>query len=208
MNYEPLIAGMLLPISTFINVQSITVPVWERRSDASLNRSPGDEPFIIWILANASLACGIIATIALFTRMLERKIKGCTRLFIAGSLLQGVISIMLVFVVVSSARLRRKEQENIDFTESLVYSMIAGVASLTVGVLSLYQQYLHRNQVYVYLEKEISLSQRQVRAFLIFQLILLTITTLGYLLFSACLYSYVEDWDFDDGLYFSGSCVF
>jgi Co/Zn/Cd efflux system component len=83
-------------------------------------------------------------------------------MFILGSLLQGLLSLALVVVVIFSAPLRRREQEDLHFTESLVYSGIAGVASLTVGFLSLYQQYLHRNQVYVYLEKEISLSQRQV----------------------------------------------
>jgi hypothetical protein len=79
MNYEPLIAGVLLPISTFINIQSITVPVWQYGPAVSVlksGRSTGDEPFIVWIFANASLFCGIIANIALFSRMLEKKIKG------------------------------------------------------------------------------------------------------------------------------------
>jgi hypothetical protein len=77
MNYEPLIAGVLLPISTFINIQSITVPVWQYGSNSiSAGRTGGDKPYIVWIFANASLFCGIIANIALFTRMLEKKIKG------------------------------------------------------------------------------------------------------------------------------------
>jgi hypothetical protein len=159
MNYEPLIAGVLLPISTFINVQAITVPNWLSTPKVFND----DEPFIVWALANASLVAGIIATIALFIRMLEKKIKGCTRIFILFALLQGACSLLMVAIVIFSNHTRRKQElHDLHFTESLGYSSISGILSITAGILSLYQHYLHRNQIYVYLEKEISLSQRQV----------------------------------------------
>lgn len=50
--------------------------------------------------------------------------------------------------------------------------------------------------MYVYIEKEISLCQRQ--------LILLTISTLTYLLIASGIYALIEGWDYDDALYWSG----
>lgn len=133
-SYEPLITGVLLPVATFLNVQSVTVPTWLTwpndgpeshfiKPSSSYYRPPPIEngvysqPAIVLVFSIASLFFGIVANIALFIRMLEKKIKWTTRIFIVGSICQGTISLLLVFIFLAITHISKDDKHSYHFTE-------------------------------------------------------------------------------------------
>lgn len=185
--YIPLTTGIILPLATFINVQSITVPGWTWiHSPIGYHRSG-----LVSACTILSLAFGTLATISLFVRMLEKKIKWTTRLFITGSTGQGIFNLitLLLFPIL------HQQVPGSNYTEGVTYCLLSAVLSLISGGLAAYLHHLNRNQTYSYTLYELSSVQRQ--------LILLTIGWFLYLVSTSLLYAYLENWHFDDALYWA-----
>ncbi|KAI8926318.1 hypothetical protein BC831DRAFT_231495 [Entophlyctis helioformis] len=159
---------------------------WLAPEEPSLRRST-----LILSLLIVSLGFGTMATIALFVRMLERKIKWMTRLIIAGSWLQGIFAMLtfLIFHYMGSTTISGS------YSEAVTYNIIASVSSLISAALLTYHHLTSQAQWYSYTMYELSLSQRQ--------LTLLMILSLGYMTLTAGIYSVLEGWVFDDALYWS-----
>lgn len=143
---------LLYPISTFVNVQSMTVSVPHR------------------MLAYSSLFFGFAANVSIVFRMLEIKIKATTRLGICGGVLQAVFSLIQATRV-----------SGVGFA----YTLASSLVSLAAAALSSKATC------------RFSLCQRQ--------LVILTITTLAYLVAAAAVFSIIEAWDYEDALYWTGN---
>lgn len=205
-SFSPLLTGIILPISTFFNIQAFTVPGWLSQAEPE---DDGEEKYIkhrvLTTLAAISICFGIFAVVALFLRylsfyiyislifiifrMLEKKIKWTSRSIIVGSLGQAVFSLMLVailsFTVFSNAVLSP--------TEAFIYSSLCCMLSFFVGIVYAIHLHSNRSHVYTFILYELTVAQRQ--------LILLTIATLTYLVIGALVYSHLEPWDFNAALY-------
>ncbi|KAH6593371.1 hypothetical protein BASA61_004317 [Batrachochytrium salamandrivorans] len=204
--YIPLLAGILIPLATFLNMQSVSVPGWTceallARSTPTTDTHLGSlrkvaEPvcrrsMLILFLSFLSLGFGILATTCLFFRMLEKKIKWMTRLIILGGWGQGVTAVLtsIVFYLFSGKTISES------YTAAVTYNAVSALVSLISATLFTYHHYTNQQQWYSYTLYELSLSQRQ--------LTLLMITSLFYLTLSASIYSWIEDWIFDDALYWA-----
>lgn len=84
-------------------------------------------------------------------------------------------------------------EEECRYTEASVYTFLCGAYSLVTALLSQYKQKLSRNQVYVYTIYELSAHQREF--------ILLTISTIAYIIFTSTVYAWLENWSFNDATY-------
>jgi hypothetical protein len=178
--YIPLISGLLIPLSTVINLQSITVPFPQGRSEYS----------IIHGLSIFAFVCGIVATISLFVRMLEKKIKWTSRLLIFGSILQSVF----LFLSLVSYQLWKTKSDSLNI-EVIFHRTISCIGSMAAGTLYGYHIMKNTNQVYSWTLYDLSIEQRQ--------LILLTISSFGWIICSAAFYCHLENWPFERGLYWS-----
>ncbi|KAI8589259.1 hypothetical protein BDZ88DRAFT_418907 [Geranomyces variabilis] len=204
--YIPLIGGVLLPISVFLNTQSLVVPGWSyQEGSASVLRSPSEttasshprKPHLVYhrstvvsILGFISLALGLLAVGCLFSRMLEKKIKWCTRLIILGAAGQGLLSLAAAMFFWVSWQV---ESARGSLTEGSFYAAISGVLSLAVAGMNSYHHHRNQAQVYSYTLYELSLAQRQ--------LILLFIASMAYTMAMGSFYAKLEGWESDDGIY-------
>lgn len=198
----PLIVGVIFPIATFLNFQAVSVPGWLKYgTDLYILQRPNDvefiQPLYVIITSYLSLTFGIIASLSLFVRMLEKKIKITTLVFMFCSFGQGLVSLVLV---VSFLAINHLKQKDYFFTEALVYTSISSLLSLIAASIQLYQFKKHQTQVYQYIESNLTIVQRQ--------LVLLTISSLSYILLMAFVYCFIENWDFDDSLYWTVSTIF
>ncbi|KAJ3022163.1 Potassium channel [Thoreauomyces humboldtii] len=203
LKFIPLVSGVALPIATFLVTQSLLVLGWfyvDELSDAAdVLLSPHQphltyyKPESVVLLIAIALGFGILAVACLFSRMLEKKIKWCTRLIIFGAAGQGLFS--LASVVTFWAWLVRNSStlDQGRLTEGAFYAAIAGILSVTVAVLNTYHQHHNRSQVYQYVLYELSLPQRQ--------LVLLQITSISYTFLMGTAYAKLEGWESDDGVY-------
>lgn len=167
--YTPLLTGVMVPVSTFLNLQSITVPMLE--DDYFQNTYAS-------ILAYLSLLFGVISIVALFIRMLEKKIKWSTRLVMIGSWSQGIAGSLSLLVFHAF-----RQSNSTGYTEAFIYRILASSLSLLAGSLVGYHIYLNQchHQLYSWTLYELSLPQRQF--------ILLTITSIVYMTIISALYS-------------------
>ncbi|KAJ3186113.1 hypothetical protein HK101_009737 [Irineochytrium annulatum] len=214
-----LFIGLLVPISLFLNIQSITVPGWLYKDDRDRDNgvlagylgegmmggggSGRDRDKIVHVIdhsiilvaSSVSIAFGIVATGALFVRMLERKIKWSTRITIFGSCMQGLISLFLVCAFIAAAILSKSDEVSIRYTSGIIYGALSSASSLVASAIGFYQMHLNRGQLYEWTLYQLSFSQRQV--------ILLTIATIFYTVAGGLVYGFIEDWDFDDAAYWA-----
>ncbi|RKO84894.1 hypothetical protein BDK51DRAFT_33968, partial [Blyttiomyces helicus] len=133
--YVPLAFGLMLPIATFLNIQSLTVPGWLYHTMPNLiaRRPPGNEKYVYYrpvpvrILAFISLLFGVIAVGALFMRMLEKKIKWATRTIVLASFGQA----LFCFASFGTFVFMCKQGEITGtYTEGLFFALICGCLSL------------------------------------------------------------------------------
>ncbi|KAI9357340.1 hypothetical protein DFJ73DRAFT_821488 [Zopfochytrium polystomum] len=151
---------------------------------------------IVICLSWSSFLCGLGGTVSLFIRMLERKIKWTTRLSILGAFLQGVISLTLVLVMlIASFRASYDSEQSYAFTEAIFFSTTCAACSLTAAAIGRYQLILNQHNIYQFTMYQLSPSQRQM--------IMLTIVTIFYTVFGGLLFGYIENWDFDDAVYWA-----
>ncbi|KAJ3114894.1 Potassium channel [Phlyctochytrium bullatum] len=189
-----LLMGLLLPMATFFNIQSITVPGWIYAAIRTRNHAAGAVAFAVfsWI----SVGFGVLGTGALFVRMLEKKIKWTTRLMLLGAFCQGLLSTILFIVLVTwTLTTDTPASPSTYYFEGLVFCLLAAVTSLAVSAMGFYQLHLNRGQLYEWTLYQLSPSQRQVT--------LLLIATVSYIVVGGVLYGAVEGWDFDDATYWS-----
>lgn len=195
-----------LPLSTFINLQSMTVPMVNRidligaqsiiqENFNNFRQSNSESPThtkspIVLTLSIGSILFGVIGNVALFVRMLEKKIKICTRLMMIGAYFQGIFAILTLILFHAIEKTNETR-----YTEAIIYKLLAGLLSLISGSLTLYTylQNLRHHQIYVWVAYELSYEQRQF--------ILLTIASMTYMSCISGLYSYLENWAFDTSLY-------
>ncbi|KAJ8331352.1 hypothetical protein QVD99_001635 [Batrachochytrium dendrobatidis] len=146
---------------------------------------------LIVVLSFVSFGFGILATTCLFVRMLEKKIKWMTRLIILGGWGQGIVALITWLVFYSFSPKGISES----YTAAVTYNAVSALVSLISAILFTFHHHTNQQQWYSYTLYELSLSQRQ--------LTLLMITSLFYLTLSASVYSWIEDWVFDDSLYWA-----
>lgn len=190
--YIPLLTGVLLPIATFLNTQSLIGPGWmyHEKLHHHHSRYVYYKPFAVAVLSSISLSFGLVAVVSLFIRMLEKKIKWCTRLIILGAAGQGLFSLasVIAFIIWKS-----KTVTEGTYTDAGFYSAICAVLSTVVAVMSAYHHHMNRSQIYAYCLYELSPAQRQ--------LILLTITSIAYTFAMGTSYAALEGWEYEDGVY-------
>ncbi|KAJ3076518.1 Potassium channel [Podochytrium sp. JEL0797] len=181
--------AMLVPIATFLNVQSLTVPLAATRPALFAN-------FV-------ALAFGLLATVADFMRMLEKKIKWTTRLIVFGSACQGAINVTVILLYVWSLLQGSPEREQIEastlpvfFTDGLFFTFLSAITSILAAYLCSRELQLNTDerQVYIYTMASLSPNQRQ--------LTMLTILSFTYLVLAGILYSFLESWDLNAAFYF------
>ncbi|TPX72389.1 hypothetical protein SpCBS45565_g00530 [Spizellomyces sp. 'palustris'] len=199
----------MLPIATALNTQSLIVAGWLYEEKLSheypfydtlvrphKHRLVYYKPSVVVVLSAISLGFGLLSIIVLFVRMLEKKIKWCTRLMIAGAAGQGLFATAAVIAFIIWKSLTYVHGK---YTEGCFYSAIAAALSIAVALLSAYHHHLNRRQLYSYTLYELSPSQRQ--------LILLLITSITYTFAMGAAYAGLEGWDFDDGVYWCVSTL-
>ena len=134
---------------------------------------------------------GIVSALALFFRLLlEKKIKGFTRVIVLSVVVQGIASgwAVLMFVVQYPFI-----SNDLVVTEAPVYAVLVVIFSVWTVVLLLKLQEVNlRTDHYNYV-MDLSPSYRQF--------ILLMISSMLYMLLMAQVFCYVEGWVFDDSLY-------
>lgn len=72
----PIIAGMLIPLSTLLSFPSLTTH-WHIKTDGNENRPI---PLLLTVAMSLSMACGVLANICLVLRFAERSVKTMTLL--------------------------------------------------------------------------------------------------------------------------------
>lgn len=191
------LALFTIPISTFLNMQSMTVPLANRIDtlpSAILNASQPLESHsvVVIVFSVLSLIAGGAANISLIVRMLERKIKWSTRIAILCLFLQAVLALFTLALFHTVDRTNEHK-----YTEAVVYKILSTVASIGAGV-SLLIKYIsngRRNQVYVWLLYDLSNEQRQF--------IILTVCSMTYLTICSFIYAELENWAFELSLYWA-----
>jgi potassium channel subfamily K len=109
---------------------------------------------------------------------------------LVGSLGQGIFALCanLYFFFFSTI------PQGFIMTEAPFYSLMTAIASFTSATLLIQQQIRNQRQNhYSYTLLDLSPSQRQ--------LILLTMSSILYTVVMADIYAYIENWSFDEGLY-------
>ncbi|KAI8854138.1 hypothetical protein BC829DRAFT_243023 [Chytridium lagenaria] len=196
-----LLMGLLLPMATFFNIQSITVPSWVHLAwNNTLNdHASSPQPhgiFTLLVISWVSVGFGVLGTGALFVRMLERKIKWATRLMLLGAFCQGILaSFACITLVVWALGPDNDGQLPVRYSEGIAFGLLGAMSSLTVACLGFYQLHLNKGQLYEWTLYQLSPSQRQVT--------LLLIATITYIVMGGLLYSSIEGWDFDDATYWA-----
>ncbi|KAI8895125.1 hypothetical protein BC833DRAFT_178015 [Globomyces pollinis-pini] len=182
--YIPVVSGLLIPMATFLNLQSVTVPM-AVSLDSIVKRN-----HIVLACSILSLLSGTLATAAVFTRMLERKIKLSTRIAIIAAYLQAILNILTLLLF----HLLQKTT-NVNYSEAIVLNILAIFVSAFAASLMAYHHHLNliHQQLYSWTLYELSLEQRQ--------LILLTIATISYISFVSFVYGLLENWAYDFALY-------
>ncbi|KAJ3216854.1 Potassium channel [Dinochytrium kinnereticum] len=181
-------------MSTFFNIQSITVPAWIHDVNTNPIHSRNILTFVVasWI----SVSFGVLGTGALFVRMLERKIKWATRLMLLGAFFQGLLAFATSFtLIIWSISSEFDDDLPLRYSEGIVFGTLGAFSSLAVAGMGFYQLHLNRGQLYEWTLYHLSPSQRQVT--------LLLITTVTYIVTAGLLYSSIEGWDFDDATYWA-----
>jgi hypothetical protein len=178
LEYIPVISGLLIPLSTFVNLQSITVPFPLAYPKFTL----------IHLVSLVGFGFGLVSTVALFIRMLEKKIKWTTRITIASAILQSICIFISLFLYQIF-----KHGSDLSIIEVIVYRIISGIGSLCGGILYSYHILQNKNQVYSWTLYDLSLEQRQ--------LILLTICSFSWIGIWSFIYSHIEGWSFEFALY-------
>jgi hypothetical protein len=130
---------LMLPIATFVNLQSCTVPLVKTQDKTS--------SLLVLIFSSLSLTFGIIGMIALSIRMFEKKIKWMTKLMMVSAFLQGILALLSLILF----HVLEKDPEE-SYTEAIVYKAIAGLGSILASIISLYNYLdnLNHHQVYVW----------------------------------------------------------
>ncbi len=153
-----------------------------------------DVPDPWWLLTinTLSLACALVANIALLLRMTRRlSFTIANTLTIFGWSISSLLLIVLVAVV--PARLQLPPQ-NFSLSQAFYYAIIAAVLYFIVSALilvTIYASYTgHHGQ-----EFKLTVKQRT--------LMLQTVGFLGHLLVGAAVYSYIEGWRFLDAVYWA-----
>ncbi|KAI9339594.1 hypothetical protein BDR26DRAFT_861999 [Obelidium mucronatum] len=193
--HGPLLMAMLVPIATFLNVQSLTVPLaWIQSHDSAQSVRP------ILTAGFAALAFGILATVSDFMRMLEKKIKWTTRLIIFGATVQGIINMSVValycWFLFRPQQSASSSSSLFVYTDGIFFTFMSAVTSLMAAYHCYHELQINtgENQVYIFCMNSLSPNQRQ--------LTILTILSFLYIILAGWIFNFLEDWDLNEALYF------
>ena len=175
-HFLPLISGISTPVATFLNLQSMTVPLLSDIQSFSL-------------LSSISLLMGILGSTSIAIRMLELKIKAMTRIWIYSMAGQGVFGVLDLLVI----HLRKLEAD-LEYTESFVLRLIASVMSILISLSVHYNTRLNCEQPYQWIVYDLSYDQRQF--------IMLYDSSLFYIALVSLMFQYLEGWTFEFSLYY------
>jgi hypothetical protein len=190
LKYNALVNGLMVPISTFLNLQSSTIPL-TRSSTMSLAQrlyEANDATSKIALVCSfLSLIFGVFACLSLIVRMLEIRIKWATRFVMMGSLFQGILSLcaFCLFMNLTSS--------TDDFTAAIVYAVLASVIALASSCMTAYHIYQKESNKYLLKKGELSLVQRQM--------ILIAIFVIAYISIMSGIFGFIEGWDYEVSLY-------
>ncbi|KAG9048489.1 hypothetical protein FS837_012745 [Tulasnella sp. UAMH 9824] len=95
--YMPILSGVLSPFAIFLEIPGFTEH-WYIRTDNHQVVEVRENPAIIMIAMAFSMACGLIANLALIARFLERRIKLNTWLTMIALVIHDIINIIVITV--------------------------------------------------------------------------------------------------------------
>ncbi|KAJ3353298.1 hypothetical protein HDU83_006978 [Entophlyctis luteolus] len=183
--------AILVPSAAFLNIQSLTVPLSSLESVSSVKRH--------WqlIATSVALGFGLIATVSDLLRMIEKKIKWSTRLIIAGSLIQGLINMAVVIEYCIVMVLPQTEALSPFTNDGIFFTFLSAICALSASFFCNLELQVNSNQhqAYVYTMNSLSPNQRQ--------LTILLILLFSFLVISGYIYSLLEEWSLNEGIYFS-----
>ncbi|ORY32406.1 hypothetical protein BCR33DRAFT_856501 [Rhizoclosmatium globosum] len=194
--HAPLYMAMLVPVATFLNIQSLTVPLAPTYANVGNAEAPfSSKPHPSLTASYVALAFGLLATVSDFLRMLEKKIKWTTRLLIFGSVCQGIINLTVVLVY-GWNYLGSFEVATTENTDGMLFTFLSASTSLLAAYFCFRELKINEgeDQVYVFLLNSLSANQRQ--------LTILSILSMAFIVVSGAAYSYLEDWDLNEAQYF------
>ncbi|KAJ3141406.1 Potassium channel [Physocladia obscura] len=194
--------AMLVPVAMLLNVQSLAMAMTaEDVLATTLTATPSgmitaiptvlpaivfelSPAFIQTTLTQIALFCGFVASVADLLRMIEKKIKWSTRVIIFGAFCQ-------VAVYWTREKVPPFTSDGIFLTfASAVTSLLASY----IGYSEL-ERNSRQHQAYVYTMNSLSPDQRQ--------LTILSIFSFTFIVIGGSIYSFLEDWDLNESMYFA-----
>jgi hypothetical protein len=207
LRYAPLLNGMMLPMCLLFNVQALLVPGWLWKAPRTTTKptlpdndeeDPGAivfyHPLYLKIILGFSLVFGIVACIALFLRcsMLvetERRRRATWLMIWTGFLQSFLLFILITIFLIQVLPL----PYGVYFTQGFFYALASGIFSIVASALRAYDVITRKRGK----ETRWGLSDQQT------QLILLVISFVSYLTIGSVVFSVIEQWSFDDAVYWS-----
>lgn len=198
-----LIVGIILPLSVLINFESSELPAWNNKK----TNEPIPLSFCLYIVQIVGQIAGIIATIALFLKCLHigstfwilkwkfyKKHRGYIMIICA-----FIQSLCLTIILLNYVFDYEKLVNDYIPSEYLFFNIQSMLLSFLAALL-LTKDVKGRHEIYKQFgvkpaQKKIPLIQRQ--------LIVLEILVITYILIGGVLFSSIEDWSFNNSVYFS-----
>jgi len=197
-----LLVGIILPLSVLLNIQSSEIPAWYNKK----TKEPVDFPLYIRNIRILGQIAGAIATIALFLKSvhigstfrilkwrLNKKHRGVV--MIVGASIQCLCSIVILIYYYRNYRNYADEYVSGEVGYFTIQSIILSL--LTIIFLS--KDANKRNRLF----RQFGVKPKNRLSYMQRQLIVLEILGIFYTIIGGLLYSKLENWSFNDAVYFS-----
>jgi len=197
-----LLVGIILPFSVFNNIQSSEIPAWYNKE----TKEPVNFPLYIRNIRLVGQIAGTIATIALFLKSvhigssfqilkwrLHRKHR--VVIMIIGALIQCICSIFILIYYYKNIPNYADEYK----TSEVGYFTIQSIILSLLTIILLSKDANKRNRIF----RQSGLKPKNRLSYMQRQLIVLEITDIFYTLIGGLLFSKLENWSFNDSVYFT-----
>jgi hypothetical protein len=197
-----LLVGIILPFSVLLNIQSSEIPAWYNKK----TKEPVYFPSYIVILRVIGQIAGAIATIALLLKSvhigssfrilkwrLYRKHRGV--IMIVGALVQCFCSIVILVYYYRNYRNYVDEYISSEVGYFTIQSIILSILSIIL----LSKDATKRNRIF----RQSGVKPKNRLSYMQRQLIVLEILEIFYTILGGLLFSKLENWSFNDSVYFT-----
>ncbi|GME65430.1 potassium channel [Neofusicoccum parvum] len=192
----PLIAGTFGPLANAFSICALVVK-WRVEIPPGMDETAGtpvEDP--AWLIAvnSISLVCALTANFALLLNMARRLPFNIAQPITIGGFFLASVLLIALAAVASSSLFRIQPADAHALSQAYYYGIIAAALYAIISMLMVLTVYGAWNGHYRK-EFRLTISQRT--------LMLQTISFTVYLLLGGLVFSYVEDWDFLDGVYWA-----